>query len=151
MPENCTETVRHVFVYGTLRRGQANDITRLSPAPRLVGNALVRGTLFDLGNYPGLRLEDEGGPVRGEVYAIGAELEARLDEIEAVYPQQHDEYVKRQIPVVVNGRTLTCLVYEVNPVYLPGRAVMAGGDWLARGDGSLESHNAETNSCMTKR
>ena len=36
---------RHVFVYGTLRRGQANDITRLRPVPRWVGEGRVRGTL----------------------------------------------------------------------------------------------------------
>ncbi len=35
----------HVFVYGTLRRGEVNDITRLRPAPRFVGDAHVAGLL----------------------------------------------------------------------------------------------------------
>ena len=34
---------RHVFVYGTLRRGGRNDINRLQPAPQYVGMGEVRG------------------------------------------------------------------------------------------------------------
>lgn len=80
-----TPPVTHVFVYGTLRRGDDNDITRLLPAPRLVGHAHVAGTLHHLGAYPGIVL---GGPGRvlGEVYAITPALEATLDEIECLPP-----------------------------------------------------------------
>ncbi len=35
----------HVFVYGTLRRGEVNDITRLQPAPHYIGPARVQGGL----------------------------------------------------------------------------------------------------------
>ena len=60
---------RHVFVYGTLRRGGSNDITRLAPAPRFVGSAQLAGQMYDLGAYPGLILgkgdgqPEEGAPV----------------------------------------------------------------------------------------
>ena len=40
---------RHVFVYGTLRRGQANDINRLLPAPRYVGQGVITGVMYHLG------------------------------------------------------------------------------------------------------
>lgn len=122
----------HVFVYGTLRRGGANDINRLEPPPRWVGLADIAGTLFDLGAYPGARLGGRGR-IRGEVYAITAELERRLDEIEEVWPQCKDEYARRAVEVVVAGcdRPLTCLVYEINPRYLEGRAAIDGGDWIA--------------------
>ena len=91
---------RHVFVYGTLRRGQANDIMALQPAPAWVGRASVHGTLYDLGRYPGVVL---GGTalVRGEVYEIAPALEEKLDEIEMIYPQQRDEYFKRELSVAV--------------------------------------------------
>ncbi len=128
--ETATPDCRHVFVYGTLRCGDDNDITRLAPAPLFVGPAQVRGTLFHLGAYPGLLL-DGGGQVHGEVYAITAELEAKLDEIDELYPQQRDEYRKRLIPVVVHGSSLLCIVYEINPTYVQGRPVLAGGDWVA--------------------
>ena len=65
---------RHVFVYGTLRRGEQRDINLLTPAPRWLGSASVEGVLYDLGEYPGLVLGREPVPgqtkVKGEVYEI---------------------------------------------------------------------------------
>ena len=68
---------RYVFVYGTLRCGEINDINRLRPAPTFLGLVRIRGTLYDLGPYPGVIL---GGAewVQGEVYAISLELEQQL-------------------------------------------------------------------------
>ena len=55
--ESSPETLpRHVFVYGTLRQTGSNDITRLQPAPRFIGRAVVAGVLYHLGAYPGLVL-----------------------------------------------------------------------------------------------
>ena len=128
MPEAPSTTQRHVFVYGTLRRGDDNDITRLKPEPVFVGSAVITGTLYDLGAYPGIQLGGEG-LVHGEVYAIALELEEQLDEIEELYPQQRDEYFKRIVPVAVQERTFACIVYEINPKYVVGRAILPGGDW----------------------
>lgn len=128
MPEAPSTTQRHVFVYGTLRRGDDNDITRLKPEPVFVGSAAIAGTLYDLGAYPGIQLGGEG-LVHGEVYAIALELEEQLDEIEELYPQQRDEYFKRIVPVAVQERTFACIVYEINPKYVVGRAILPGGDW----------------------
>jgi gamma-glutamylcyclotransferase (GGCT)/AIG2-like uncharacterized protein YtfP len=117
------------FVYGTLRQGDDNDITRLAPAPRFVGRAQIAGRMFHLGAYPGVTL---GGAtvVVGEVYAVGAELERKLDAIEAEYPAQADEYFKREIDVVLDGQVLRCCVYEINPRYTEGKPVIASGDWV---------------------
>ncbi len=137
MPEPTTpSTSRHVFVYGTLRRGDVRDITRLRPAPQYVGLASVAGVLYDLGPYPGAVL---GGPARvtGEVYAISAELERQLDVIEEVWPQQTGEYRKQTVrvrldqPQALSGAVeLDCLVYEINPARAAGQPVITGGDWL---------------------
>ena len=129
---------RHVFVYGTLRRGGSNDITRLAPAPRFVGMARVDGQMYDLGAYPGLILgKAEGQPeecaaVQGEVYAIGPALEAVLDEIEEVFPQATGEYAKQELNVLVDGVAVQCIVYEINPLRTAGKPVIAGGDWFQR-------------------
>jgi gamma-glutamylcyclotransferase (GGCT)/AIG2-like uncharacterized protein YtfP len=132
--------VRHLFVYGTLRRGEARDINRLSPAPRWVGTGSVTGRLFDLGSYPGLRL---GGDevVTGEVYAITPVLERLLDEIEEVWPTPNGEYDKRdttvsleiETPVLDGGAAaeITCLVYEASHSAVCGRPLIEGGDWVA--------------------
>ena len=129
MPQANVAAVRHVFVYGTLRCGEDNDITKLQPAPPFVGVAQIVGTMYDLGAYPGVRL---GGcsSVHGEVYEISPALEAVLDDIEAVYPQERDEYMKRVIPVSVQGRTLWCIVYEINARYIRENTEVPGGDWV---------------------
>ncbi|MBE7939948.1 MULTISPECIES: gamma-glutamylcyclotransferase family protein [Ramlibacter] len=122
---------RHVFVYGTLRRGGSNDINRLQPAPQPVGMAQVQGTLYTLGAYPGLRLGgDAPQAVLGEVYAITPALEAVLDRIEGIEEGEHSEYFKREVLVQVQGRSLTCLVYEINAARVQGRAPVAHGDWM---------------------
>ncbi len=121
---------RHVFVYGTLRRGDDNDITRLTPTPRWVGEARIAGTMYHFGRYPGVLL---GGAaqVAGEVYEISPELERVLDEIEELYPQQTNEYFKRHITVQTAGRTVDCIVYEINAALVTGKPVIASGDWVA--------------------
>jgi gamma-glutamylcyclotransferase (GGCT)/AIG2-like uncharacterized protein YtfP len=144
--------VRHVFVYGTLRRGGSNDITRCRPLPQFVGHAHIAGTLYDLGAYPGAVLgvlgdascggkqrADHGGLVHGEIYRITKAVEAELDLLEEVRDDGGGEYVKREIELVLSGSgprteagamTLRCLVYEIHPSRVTGRAVVESGDWL---------------------
>lgn len=117
------------FVYGTLRRGDDNDITQLLPAPQFIGQASIAGTMHHLGGYPGVTLGGAGRVV-GEVYAVCAALEKKLDAIESEYPAQPDEYFKRQITVHFNGEPLKCNVYEINPSYVVGKPVIDSGDWV---------------------
>ncbi len=121
----------HVFVYGTLRRGEANDINRLWPAPHCLGPARIRGCLYDLGPYPGLVLGGAGW-VQGELYAITAELEHQLDVIEEVAPVPSGEYTRRFVQVELDGRPLACLVYEIAPQRVQGVPCIVSGDWLRR-------------------
>lgn len=120
---------RLFFVYGTLRKGDDNDITRLQPPPRYVGAARIKGVMFHLGGYPGVTLGGDKDIV-GEVYAVGPALEAKLDAIESEYPAQADEYAKRAIQLQVDGKTLDCFVYEINPRFAVGKPVIASGDWV---------------------
>lgn len=143
--------IRHVFVYGTLRRGEQRDINRLLPAPRWIGRASVPGVMYHLGAYPGVVLghgRGTAGRVQGEVYEISAELERQLDEIEAVWPQPNGEYVKRRIVVRLDGpaqqgtglpnrppdggalEEMICLLYEIAPGHVVGKPVIASGDWV---------------------
>jgi gamma-glutamylcyclotransferase (GGCT)/AIG2-like uncharacterized protein YtfP len=122
---------RHVFVYGTLRRGGRNDINRLAPAPRYVGMGEVPGVLYHLDWYPGLTLGgEEAVTVVGEVYRITPALEAVLDEIEQIVPGTDSEYFKREVAIAVEGRSLTCLVYEINPRHVRERQPIGHGDWI---------------------
>jgi gamma-glutamylcyclotransferase (GGCT)/AIG2-like uncharacterized protein YtfP len=128
-------SVRHVFVYGTLRRGEQRDINRLLPAPCWVGRASVTGVMHDLGAYPGVLLGGTG-LVRGEVYQISAELERQLDDIEQVWPEPSGEYAKREVAVQLDrpsggaSAQLVCVLYEIAPARALGKPVIAGGDWV---------------------
>ena len=123
---------RRVFVYGTLRRGGANDINLLRPAPRYVGMGEVRGVLYHFDWYPGLTLGgEEAVTVVGEVYEIAPALESVLDGIEQIVPDDAaSEYFKRQIDVDVLGAAVHCLVYEINPERVRGRQPIGHGDWI---------------------
>lgn len=131
MPETAIASVpqKLFFLYGTLRRGDDNDITRLMPAPRWVGEGFILGTMYHFGAYPGVVLGGDMS-VFGEVYAVCATLEDKLDSIEAEYPALPDEYAKRSVQVLLDGREVTCFVYEVNPQYVAGKPVIASGDWV---------------------
>ena len=119
----------HVFVYGTLRRGGANDINRLSPKPQFKGMAQVSGRLFALGDYPGIQLGADGLVV-GEVYAIASELEAVLDDIEGIAPTPDGEYEKASIQVALGSQSLSCLIYAAKLETLARGVPMASGDWM---------------------
>jgi gamma-glutamylcyclotransferase (GGCT)/AIG2-like uncharacterized protein YtfP len=128
MPE---ASPRHVFVYGTLRRGGRNDINRLDPAPRYVGMGEVKGTLYHFEWYPGLVLGgEEAVTIVGEVYEIEPQLEELLDRIEQIVPGDASEFFKRELAVDVEGRQLHCLLYEINPLRVQGRRGIGHGDWI---------------------
>ena len=122
---------RHVFVYGTLRRGGSNDISRFAPAPAHVADGEIAGTLYDLGAYPGAVLGG-AGRIKGEVYRITPALEAQLDVLEEVKPDGTGEYSRREVMVALRDRSICCLVYEIHPDRIAGRPVIASGDWMAR-------------------
>ena len=134
----------HVFVYGTLRRGEQRDINLLKPAPHWLGRASVAGVLYDLGDYPGLRLDTSPTAqrrVEGEVYEISHELERLLDEIEEVSAQPAAEYVRRHVTVQLAQQAqtqsdapttgLNCLVYEVAHDRIVRCPVISSGDWVS--------------------
>lgn len=130
-PTNDAGPPRHVFVYGTLRRGEVNDINLLKPAPRFIGMGAIEGVLYPMGWYPGLILEGPGR-VTGEIYAVSPALEMRLDEIEGLLPEPSGEYAKREIMVSVDGRALPCFVYEIAPALVGHLEPIDGGDWVLR-------------------
>jgi len=125
------EGIRHVFVYGTLRKGGRNDINRLAPAPKYLGVGEVKGNLYHLDWYPGLTLGgEEAVTVMGEVYEVTRELEAVLDAIEGIQDGDHSEYFKRDAHVEVEGKPVPCFLYEINPDRVREKKPLGHGDWI---------------------
>ena len=113
-----------VFVYGTLRRGEAHH--ELLASARFAGEAHTPPayTLVDLGGYPGMA---DGGTsaVTGELYLVDAATLARLDELE----QHPSWYCRRQI-ALADGRSAHA--YLLPRRFCEGGVVIISGNWLTR-------------------
>lgn len=127
--------MQKVFVYGTLRAGEVNDIGSAAARhgiaePTLLGSGTVRGHLYDFGKYPGLVVDTAGTPVRGDVYEIDEALMAVLDEIEDVYPGVEGLFVAHEGSVEMEGAAITCRFYPVGEHAVKGLARIRSGDWV---------------------
>ncbi|MEX3983871.1 carboxyltransferase domain-containing protein [Paraburkholderia sp. EG287A] len=127
-------TVR-IFVYGTLKRGQRQDLARYSPAPVFLGEGWVSGRLYDLGHCPALVLDEAAGPVFGEVWALEAELFEALDRYEA---ECGDFHLSRGAVHTHNG-TEEMVIYEIGAKEKLPSEPMPGGRWPAERGFELES------------
>ena len=118
-----------VFVYGTLRKGQRNDINLSQPPPLYIGSTWVKGQLYRRGWYPGIRLGGEQS-VLGEVYQVSAQLLAQLDVLEEVAPVPSGEYQRIQMKVECAGQELLCEIYERSVDFAAQSTVIEEGDWV---------------------
>jgi gamma-glutamylcyclotransferase (GGCT)/AIG2-like uncharacterized protein YtfP len=105
--------VHHVFVYGTLMRGECRQ--RCWPhEPVRVDQAAIRAALYDLGPYPAIGPGDE--PVPGELWEIAPEdLEETLrvlDRVEGYGELGQDLYVRRLVTCETSdGRRVPAWTY----------------------------------------
>jgi len=128
--------MQYVFVYGTLRAGETNDIGLAAArhgisAPRLIARAAVAGRLYDFGDCPGLVPDESGGPVRGDVYEIDDALIPVLDEIEGVQPGVDSVFKPRELTINIAGREVQCFFYPVEEASARGRTRIEAGDWIS--------------------
>ncbi|MFK0375696.1 gamma-glutamylcyclotransferase [Pandoraea sp. NPDC090278] len=137
IPVDARPDAVYVFVYGTLRAGEINDMMRAAErhgiaAPTYVGTSTLGGQLYDFGSYPGMVLGAiEAGSVTGDVYRIDAALIPVLDEIEAVYPGEAGLFVREMLDVAFDGATYTCIVYPVDAAAVSQLPRIPDGDWIA--------------------
>jgi gamma-glutamylcyclotransferase (GGCT)/AIG2-like uncharacterized protein YtfP len=103
----------HLFVYGTLMRGQCRE--KCWPYPPLrVDPAMIRATLYDLGAYPAIA--DGTGLVRGEVWELRPEHMTEtlrvLDRVEGFAQRDDDLFVRRVVDCKLDdGRELQAWTY----------------------------------------
>lgn len=115
-----------LFVYGTLRSGGLGH--RLLDGCTCDGEAMVRGTLYDVGGrYPALVLEGEGA-VWGERWTCPEGCLAAVDGYEGV-----EEGLFRRVRVEAGGQR--CWTYVAGPLLLPRlrpERVIGSGRWPPR-------------------
>lgn len=136
---SSAHTIRYLFVYGTLRKAFGHEMHhRLERAARCIGNAAVRGALYDLGSYPGLVISgDDVGVVEGEVYALDPDRAqatlADLDRYEGCAttdPEPH-EYRRESVRArLVDGTELPVVTYVLNQSHA-GLKRIPDGDYVA--------------------
>ena len=112
-----------LFIYGTLHPDRAPAeiafaVRRLTP----VGPATIRGTLLDLGEYPGVLLDDTQDPaasaIPGELFTVpDAETLAALDAYEDFRPGDPGASLFLRVETAAtlrDGSSLNCWVYIYN-------------------------------------
>jgi gamma-glutamylcyclotransferase (GGCT)/AIG2-like uncharacterized protein YtfP len=95
------------------------------PRSKFIAEAKVRGSLYDLGAYPGLRLDESGSLVTGEVYEVDDETLNELDNFEA-----SSHYLRKQAEVSLATDRTMCWSYEPDPQFYSFRTLVKSGDWV---------------------
>jgi gamma-glutamylcyclotransferase (GGCT)/AIG2-like uncharacterized protein YtfP len=112
---------QHLFVYGTLSpRHAPPEIAATVRRLRPVGQATVRGRLYDLGKYPGAVLNEKSRSlIRGEVFELPEDQSTltSLDNYEGFEPGKRNSslFLRRAYPVTMDdGKRVRCWVYVYN-------------------------------------
>ena len=95
------------------------------PRSRFVADAKVSGSLYDLGTYPGLLLDDSNSLVIGEVYEVDDETLSKLDDLES-----SSHYWRKQVKISLGNQSRKCWIYAPNPEAFSRRTLITSGDWL---------------------
>jgi len=120
-----------LFVYGTLRSGESNDLNKFEDSTP-AGSTRINGRLYNLGWFPGVALPEGSNlsfladepTVVGDVFVIGsAKLVERLDSYEG-YPSL---YSRSQVDTE-DGRTVWVYTYNGN---MSEDQRIKSGDWCA--------------------
>ncbi|PGH76072.1 branched-chain alpha-keto acid dehydrogenase [Bacillus thuringiensis] len=119
----------HVFVYGTLRRGQTNA-HYMQGATCIEDRAWTYGKLFDTNEgYPAMTYSIEE-QVYGEVYVVNDEILCKLDELEEYTGNaETDLYDRITQTVYVAYREIEAYVYIAQNKKML-KKVIDSGDWL---------------------
>jgi gamma-glutamylcyclotransferase (GGCT)/AIG2-like uncharacterized protein YtfP len=97
------------------------------PNSKFVADAKVSGSLYDLGAYPGLLLNESNSLVIGEVYEIDDEILNELDDIEA-----SSYYWRKQVEISLGTHRRISWIYvpEYDPESDSHRTLITLGDWI---------------------
>ena len=129
--------VYQLFVYGSLRSGfRSPAYEYISRYFDLVGEAKVKGQLFDLGSYPGAKPTGENKFILGELYKISNENEfawaiGQLDDYEGVNVAFDEvQLYRREIAeVYIDDKTTHAWMYWYNGI-VNDKPVIESGDVL---------------------
>lgn len=111
-----------LFVYGSLRSGFRNPVYEyLTKYFHLLGEAVVKGKLYDLGEYPAAVATGEEKFISGELYCINNPLEfswaiGQLDDYEGLNTEESETplYKREEVIAYQHGEPHTAWIYWYN-------------------------------------
>lgn len=127
----------YIFVYGSLLSGFKTEAYQyLSKYFDYVGEGYIDATMYDMGSYPVVKLDDKGNKVKGELYAVKSNSEfsyiiGQLDDYEGLSPEEGQPvfFKRSKVTIHTNGNTYTAWVYEYigdvtnKPIYPLGDSI----------------------------
>lgn len=124
-----------LFVYGSLRSGFKHPAYEyVSRYFTLIGDAKVKGKLYDMGSYPAAIPTEENNFIIGELYQLKNEKEfnwafEQLDDYEGVHPENNEQslYIRQKVTVYINNRTASAWMYWYNAT-IDDQPLIASGD-----------------------
>ena len=127
-----------LFVYGSLRSGfQHAAYQYISRYFHLIGEATVKGKLYDMGEYPVALPTTEEKFIIGELYAITNTDEfsyaiGQLDDYEGIYAEAGETalYKRELVNAYCNGQQSTAWIYWFNGGSVEGLPEITSGDVL---------------------
>lgn len=109
----------YLFVYGTLSEKLApKEIAPVVKRLKYVGDGFVRGRLYDLGEFPAIKLRSNSRTrVHGRIYKLPADKATirSIDAYEEYFPAQPDKslYLRKLTDVELeNGKKVRSWIYE---------------------------------------
>lgn len=125
---------KHLFVYGTLMRGQIRHHLLAPGGIQSIVPASISGQLIDLGEYPGVLLSTHiQQRVTGELIEF-----ASLDKIlEAIDAEEGPDFRREIVHVTLrDGRDQFAWTYVFSTGQLAQHAVIPSGNWRSKVPGS---------------
>jgi gamma-glutamylcyclotransferase (GGCT)/AIG2-like uncharacterized protein YtfP len=128
-----------LFVYGSLRQGfQSEAYGYISRYFTLVGHAKVKGSLYDLGDYPAALPSDDEKFIEGELYRVKNEDEfgwaiEQIDDYEGLNVEAGETPLYRRSStkaLLADGSWVDAWVYWYNGS-VEGKPLIESGDVLA--------------------
>jgi gamma-glutamylcyclotransferase (GGCT)/AIG2-like uncharacterized protein YtfP len=130
--------MEQLFVYGSLRSGFKHPAYQyLASYFDYVGDARVRGTLFDLGTYPAAVPDPADHWIIGELYHLKADQDfewaiEQLDDYEGLHVEEGEQplYRRELATVYTADHTTRAWIYWYNQS-VADKAIIESGDTLA--------------------
>ena len=129
--------VQLLFVYGSLRSGFHHPAYEyMARYFQLVGPAVVKGKLYDMGEYPVAKPTTADHFIQGELYTLSQDDDfsyviSQIDDYEGLYVEEGETplYTRELTTAFINDQSFTAWIYWYNQ-NIDGLPELATGDVL---------------------